>query len=150
MAWNVADRPREGNDASSPGSLGQSLAKPTRTISEIVERLRQFRCQSNDLLAKHTRRLDWVRAHFDAVPSKLGLPQSVDRVHAILVTNTRMPMQYAQGVPLPPGTLFRRTTFCRCSRARPVSCKIADARRSLGDGPVARQTSREVGQRPSA
>ena len=75
--------------------------QPTRTISEIVERLRQFRGESNDLLAKHMRRVDWVREHMDAVRTKLRLPDNVGVVHPILVTSTRMPMQYATGLPLP-------------------------------------------------
>jgi hypothetical protein len=77
--------------------------QPTRTISEIVERLRQFRGESNDLLAKHVRRLEWVRAHLEVVRAKLGLPTEVSEVHAVLVTSARMPMQHAEGLPLPRG-----------------------------------------------
>jgi Holliday junction resolvase len=76
--------------------------QPTRTISEIVDRLRQFKGESNDLLAKHMRRLDWMRAHLDIARRTLGIAEGISEVHAILVTNNRMPMQYAEGLPLPP------------------------------------------------
>lgn len=75
--------------------------QPTRTISEIVERLRQFRGESNDLLARHMRRLEWARSNLDEVRASLGLSHGVGEVQAILVTSTRMPMQYAQGLPIP-------------------------------------------------
>jgi len=94
--------------------------QPTRTISEIVERLRQFRGESGDLLAKHLRRLEWIRAHLDTLRMKLAVPHDVGEVHAILVTSTRMPMQYAEDLPLPPGHVVSADDLLPVLERRPV------------------------------
>jgi hypothetical protein len=102
--------------------------QPTRTISEIVERLRQFRGESNDLLAKHMRRVQWVRGHLDAVRAKLELPDGVGVVHPILVTNTRMPMQYAQGLPLSPEHVVSEEHLLPLLERARVSRRTTDGR----------------------
>ena len=73
---------------------------PARTVGEIVERLRQFRGESDDLLAKHLRRVEWVQANAAGVSSRLGLSQAHVFI-PILSTNIPVPMQFVSELPLP-------------------------------------------------
>ena len=75
--------------------------QPTRTITEIVERLRQFRGESGDALGRHLSRTAWVRRHWDAVRQALRLPETVRVAEPLLVTSARMPMRYASGLAIP-------------------------------------------------
>lgn len=75
--------------------------QPTRTVTEIVERLRQFRGESGDALGRHLARTAWVRRHWDAVRQALRLPETVRVAEPLLVTSARMPMRYAAGLAIP-------------------------------------------------
>jgi Holliday junction resolvase len=73
-----------------------------RGVGEIVERLNQFRGDSADRLGRHLRRFEWIQANFPAVHRALRLPAAVEQPVAMLVVNADVPMQFQQGLPLPP------------------------------------------------
>ena len=76
--------------------------QPVRTIGEIVEVLTQFRGEEGDSLGRHIRRVEWVRANLGRVKSELGLPSLDWEVHHRLVTNGEVPMQFYEGLAIPP------------------------------------------------
>jgi len=80
---------------------------PARTVGEIVERLLQFRGDSDDQLGKHLRRLEWIRANSGSVIARLGLPRTATFT-PILVTNLPVPMQFTTGSLLPEDQIVTR------------------------------------------
>jgi hypothetical protein len=72
-----------------------------RTIGEIVDQLNRFKGESNDELAKHMRRRDWLRSHVAEVARLTGLAAGRIIIEPLMVTNTIVPMQFASGLPIP-------------------------------------------------
>jgi hypothetical protein len=84
---------------------------PARTVGEIVERLLQFRGDSDDQLGKHLRRVEWIRANAGSVASRLGA--SATAIYTpILATNLPVPMQFTSGSPLPEEQIVTREQIC--------------------------------------
>jgi len=77
---------------------------PARTVGEIVDRLNQFRGESGDELAKHLRRVEWVKENAVRTLAALGLPSDA-RFTPILATNIAVPMQFVSDTPLPPSQI---------------------------------------------
>lgn len=73
-----------------------------RGLGEIVERLNQFRGDSKDRLGRHLRRHEWIQANLASVVHHLSIPSGIDRTVPVLVVNADVPMQFQQGLPLPP------------------------------------------------
>lgn len=71
-----------------------------RTIGEIVDQLNRFKGESNDELAKHMRRCDWLRNHVAEVARLTGVAAERIRIEPLMVTNTIVPMQFASGLPI--------------------------------------------------
>ena len=77
-----------------------------RGIGEIVERLNQFRGDTQDRLGRHLRRCEWIEAHLSAVLKQLSVRHLPTVVTPILVTNVEVPMQFERGLPLPPDRIL--------------------------------------------
>lgn len=77
-----------------------------RGIGEIVERLNQFRGDTQDRLGRHLRRCEWIEAHLSAVLKQLSMRHLPTVVTPILVTNVEVPMQFERGLPLPPNRIL--------------------------------------------
>lgn len=73
-----------------------------RTISEIGERLRGFRGNEQDDLARHVRRAEWLDRNRSGLARITHLPASELKTVPMLVTNTLVPMQFVSALPLPP------------------------------------------------
>lgn len=73
-----------------------------RTVAEIGEQLREFRGQEMDRLTRHLRRSDWLTQHTEAFQRVTGTDVATPKLTGLLVTSTVVPMQFTQGLPLPP------------------------------------------------
>lgn len=72
-----------------------------RTIGEIGEQLRKFKGEARDELAKHLVRSQWLLGHPDCVRQCIHLTHQDLIMVPFLVTNTFVPMQFVDGLPLP-------------------------------------------------
>jgi hypothetical protein len=73
-----------------------------RTVGEIGEQLRTFKGEEKDRLAKHLRRVAWFEAHPESLCQVSREKIVKPRIVPFLVTNTFVPMQFVEGLPLPP------------------------------------------------
>jgi hypothetical protein len=72
-----------------------------RTIGEIGEQLRKFKGEASDELAKHLVRSQWLLDHSDCVRQCVHLTHHDLTMLPLMVTNTIVPMQFVDGLPLP-------------------------------------------------
>jgi hypothetical protein len=72
-----------------------------RTIGEIGEQLRKFKGEARDELAKHLARSQWLLGHPDCVRQCIHLTHQDLVMVPFMVTNTIVPMQFVDGLPLP-------------------------------------------------
>jgi hypothetical protein len=63
-----------------------------RSTSEILAQLDQFRGEADDLLAKHQRRLRWLKVNLESLPAITGLSDFA--ISGAVVTSHRVPMQF--------------------------------------------------------
>lgn len=70
------------------------------TVGEIVDQLNRFRGEANDDLHRHMRRCDWLNQNLERLAQIIGHSGSL-RVEPLMVSNTIVPMQFAQNLPLP-------------------------------------------------
>ena len=73
-----------------------------RTVAEVAEICGRFRGEAKDELAKHVRRVGWIREHLEGVLGVVGFVPSLSEVSHNLVTNTHVPMRYIEGLPIDP------------------------------------------------
>jgi hypothetical protein len=71
-----------------------------RTIGEIGEQLRKFRGEARDELTKHLVRSQWRLDHLDCVRQCIHLSYQDLTMLPLMVTNTLVPMQFVDGLPL--------------------------------------------------
>jgi hypothetical protein len=71
------------------------------TVGEIVDQLTRFRGEANDELHKHMRRCEWLNHNLDRLAQIIGYHGSL-RIEPLMVSNTIVPMQFAQNLPLSP------------------------------------------------
>jgi hypothetical protein len=70
------------------------------TAGEISDQLNRFRGEAQDELSKHMRRCQWLNQNRDRLARVIGA--SADpKIKPLLVSNTIVPMQFAQGLPIP-------------------------------------------------
>jgi hypothetical protein len=70
------------------------------TVGEIVDQLNRFRGEANDELDKHMRRCDWLNQNLERLALVIGYSGGL-RIEPLMVSNTIVPMQFAQNLPLP-------------------------------------------------
>ena len=72
-----------------------------RTIGEAADICGRFRGEAKDELAKHLRRVEWIRANPTGLRHVVGfVPKPIDIDHR-LVTNVPVPMTYLTSLPIP-------------------------------------------------
>lgn len=71
-----------------------------RTVAEIAEICRRFRGNAKDELAKHVRRIAWIRANPAGLQRIVGFAPDPTRIDDRLVTNTHVPMTYLKELPI--------------------------------------------------
>jgi hypothetical protein len=75
---------------------------PARNAQEIIEVLLEFAGHVNDPLARHIRRVTWLREHIVQAGRRLKEDFTGRRVEPFLVTNQPVPMQFSGSLPFPP------------------------------------------------
>jgi hypothetical protein len=76
--------------------------RAAKTVAEIGEQLHEFEGTEMDRLARHLRRCRWLAEHPQEVQRVTGLREANVNIVPVLVTSTIVPMQFVQGLPLPP------------------------------------------------
>jgi hypothetical protein len=71
-----------------------------RTVAEIAEICRRFRGEAKDELAKHMRRVRWIKENPSGLSRIVGAPVTRDRIDIRVVTNTHVPMRYLESLPI--------------------------------------------------
>ena len=71
------------------------------TVGEIVDQLTRFRGEADDELHKHLRRCQWLSQNLDRLAQIIGYHGGL-RLEPLMVSNTIVPMQFAQDLPLSP------------------------------------------------
>ena len=68
--------------------------QPARNINEIVNSLKRFKGEDNDLLTKHINRVNWIKNNLDSISNIIGFIPNLDCVGEHIVTNILIPSQY--------------------------------------------------------
>jgi hypothetical protein len=79
--------------------------KPARNPTQIVHRLKEFRGEIGDDLSKHVRRFRWLASNTNNIRKVLGMDSRKMRLKALLITNTTVPMQYMNALPIPASSI---------------------------------------------
>ncbi len=73
-----------------------------RTIGEIADVCRRFRGEAMDELAKHVRRIEWIRVNAVRLKKILNFKPVSSEIDDRLITNVQVPMSYLKSLPIPP------------------------------------------------
>ena len=71
-----------------------------RTVAEIAEVCRRFRGEAKDELARHIRRINWIKQNPSGLRKITGFHVTSDGIDTRVVTNTHVPMRYLQSLPI--------------------------------------------------
>ena len=71
-----------------------------RTVGEVAEVCRRFRGEAKDELAKHLRRVEWIKANRAGLQPIVGFRPNPRRIDDRLVTNEDVPMTYTSSLPI--------------------------------------------------
>ena len=74
--------------------------QPARNISEIVNSLKRFKGENNDLLEKHINRVNWIKNNLNSISNIIGFTPSVECISENIVTNVLIPSQYVDFLPV--------------------------------------------------
>ena len=74
--------------------------QPARNINEVINSLKRFKGENNDLLQKHINRFKWIQQNIDSISQIIGFTSKVDCISAHIVTNILIPSQYIQSIPV--------------------------------------------------
>lgn len=74
--------------------------KKALTVRQVIQQLEEFRGDQNekDSLAKHQRRVDWLKANPAKVSKLTGIPPNSIRWISLLVTSGRVPMSFVDAI----------------------------------------------------
>ena len=73
-----------------------------RTIAEIANICKRFQGEAKDELAKHLRRVEWIRRNPQRLRDIVGFAPDPSRIDHRLITNTQVPMKYLDSLPMDP------------------------------------------------
>lgn len=73
-----------------------------RTIAEIANICKRFQGEAKDELAKHLRRVEWIRRNPQCLRNIVGFVPDPSHIDHRLVTNTQVPMKYMESLPIDP------------------------------------------------
>ena len=71
-----------------------------RTIGEIADVCKRFRGEAKDELAKHVRRVGWIKANSANLKTIVGFSPTVENIDDRLVTNIQVPMTFLKSLPV--------------------------------------------------
>lgn len=73
------------------------------TVREVIQRLEEFRGdkKAKDSLAKHLRRIEWLKQHPDSLAKITGIPKERIKLMPALVTSDTVPMQFYKEMAFP-------------------------------------------------
>jgi hypothetical protein len=73
------------------------------TAREVIQRLEDFRGdkKAKDSLARHLRRIDWLKSHSEQLSKLTGIPVRGIRLTSLLVTSEIVPMQFYTNMQFP-------------------------------------------------
>ena len=71
-----------------------------RTVAEVAEICGRFRGEAKDELARHVRRVDWIREHVAGLEGVVGFVPKATKLGHRLVTNTHVPVRYIEELPI--------------------------------------------------
>ena len=71
-----------------------------RTIGEIADVCKRFRGEAKDELAKHVRRVGWIKANCPSLKAIVGFNPTVENIDDRLVTNIQVPMTFLKSLPV--------------------------------------------------
>jgi hypothetical protein len=73
------------------------------TAREVIQRLEDFRGdkKAKDSLARHLRRIDWLKSHSEPLSKLTGIPVRGMRLTSLLVTSEVVPMQFYADMQFP-------------------------------------------------
>ena len=75
------------------------------TVGEIADQLNRFRGEAHDELSRHMRRYRWLSENPDRLSKVIGSDARL-QIKPLLVSNTIVPMQFAQDLPIPVGDIL--------------------------------------------
>ena len=73
-----------------------------RTIAEIANICKRFQGEAKDELAKHLRRVEWIRRNPQRLRDIVGFAPDPSRIDHRLITNTQVPMKYLDSLSMDP------------------------------------------------
>ena len=73
-----------------------------RTIAEIANICKRFQGEAKDELARHLRRVEWIRRNPQCLRNIVGFVPDPSRIDHRLITNTQVPMKYLDSLPMDP------------------------------------------------
>ena len=68
--------------------------RPVRNTNEIVNSLKRFKGENNDLLQKHSNRVKWVKNNLNSLKRIVKFVPNLDHINGVIVTNILIPSQY--------------------------------------------------------
>jgi hypothetical protein len=73
-----------------------------KSVRDVVDRLDEFRGERDDYLAKHLRRLNWLKSNPATVAILTGIPDTSIQMKGMLITDDLVPMQFFDGSAVSP------------------------------------------------
>jgi len=70
-----------------------------RTVAEVGKVCERFSGEAKDELAKHIRRVNWLKNNPRALSNRLSFEPQVGKIDSRLITNTHVPMMYLSDLP---------------------------------------------------
>lgn len=71
-----------------------------RTVAEVAEVCRRFRGEAMDELARHVRRVEWIKDNPECLQAIIGRVPNRDCIDERLVTSTHVPLMYLDCLPI--------------------------------------------------
>jgi hypothetical protein len=72
------------------------------SVRDVVDRLDEYRGERDDSLAKHLRRLNWLKSNPSHLCGLTGIPTTAIQSKGLLVTDSLVPMQFFSGSAISP------------------------------------------------
>jgi hypothetical protein len=85
-----------------------------KTIGEIAEQLKRFQNQADGHFVKHLARGDYLKINLDAVSRFLNIDMVGYLIEPIIVTNTIVPIQFMDGLPIRKEKIFSLGQLAAC------------------------------------